>query len=177
MVSFVERFLFRVNRNEEIAPDIRYAAYVAIHKLFVYQAGRMLGVPRLQLLLHDLHKLTPSEWTPYVNSFYRKKSPRRKDGGYDPNKVSAEFDYAWLHHQKTMGKHHWQFWLLPLDDGGFKALEMPEKYVIEMVADWMGAGKAINGRWDVGDWYRANRDKMILHPKTRNQVNALLGVT
>jgi hypothetical protein len=37
-----------------------------------------------------------------------------------------------------------------------KALPMPEKFVREMVADWMGAGRAITGRWDVNDWYRPN---------------------
>lgn len=55
-----------------------------------------------------------------------------------------------------------------------RALPMPEAYVREMVADWMGAGRAITGRWDVAEWYKKNRDNMVLHPDTRTRVEALL---
>lgn len=46
-------------------------------------------------------------------------------------------------------------------------LEMPEKYVREMVADWYGAGRAISGNWEAYKWYRENRSKIQLHPATR----------
>lgn len=46
-------------------------------------------------------------------------------------------------------------------------LPMPEKYVREMVADWMGAGRAYTGSWDdLPKWLEQNAEKMILHPKT-----------
>lgn len=93
----------------------------------------------------------------------------------DPNAVSDAFDRAWLHHQKVGGKHHWQYWILPLDDGGFRALEMPDRYRREMVADWRGAGKAITGTDDVLPWYAANRDRMILHDNTRAWVEGTIG--
>lgn len=54
------------------------------------------------------------------------------------------------------------------------ALRMPERLVREMVADWMGAGRAITGRWEVGVWYAANADKMVLHVATRARVEELL---
>ena len=144
------------------------------HKWFVLLEGRKLGVALGQLLLHDWQKFTPAEWTPYVRTFYGPApSPRRADGGYDPNAVSDAFDRAWLHHQKVGGKHHWQYWVLPLDDGGVRALAIPERYVREMVADWRGAGRAL-GKPDTAAWYAVNRDNMSLHPETRARVEALL---
>ena len=53
-------------------------------------------------------------------------------------------------------------------------LEMPERYAREMVADWMGAGRAISGKWEAADWYRRNYDAIQLHPHTREFVNRLL---
>jgi hypothetical protein len=51
---------------------------------------------------------------------------------------------------------------------------MPEPLVREMVADWMGAGRAITGTWDVAGWYAKNRERMVLHPETRARVEALI---
>jgi hypothetical protein len=157
-----------------MSAHLKYFWYVLRHKFFVYVEGRKLGVARLQLLLHDWQKFTPAEWTPYVRTFYGpKESPRRADGGYDPNAVSDAFDRAWLHHQKVGGKHHWQYWVLPLDDGGFKALAIPERYLREMLADWRGAGRAL-GKPDTAAWYAVNRHNMVLHSTAREWVEAHL---
>jgi hypothetical protein len=46
-------------------------------------------------------------------------------------------------------------------------LPMPECYVREMVADWLGAGRAYTGTWDgLPEWLKGNAGKMILHPDT-----------
>lgn len=49
-------------------------------------------------------------------------------------------------------------------------IKMPDKYVKEMLADWIGAGMAIHGKNDVKSWYKANKDNMILHPETRQWI-------
>lgn len=95
-----------------------YLKYVARHKLYVYQAGRELGVGRLQLLIHDWHKITPGEWSPYVQKFYGGRYPTEADAlmvyplyiGPTKESVAQDFDLAWLKHQKR-GKHHWQWWI------------------------------------------------------------------
>jgi hypothetical protein len=51
---------------------------------------------------------------------------------------------------------------------------MPRKYVLEMVADWTGAGRAISGRKDWRPWYRENAGRLRLHPQTRAMVEAML---
>lgn len=167
-----------MSRLSRLRPHWLYLKYVLRHKRFVYQEGRALGLSRFQLLIHDWQKFTPTEWFPYVETFFgNKPSPRRKDGGYDPNAVSTKFDYAWLHHQTVGGKHHWQYWCLPLDTGGLRALPMPDKYRREMVADWRGAGRAISGSNDSISWYSANRSNMTLHPETREWVEREIGWT
>ena len=89
--------------------------------------------------------------------------------------VDAAFDRAWLHHQHA-NPHHWQHWVLREDSGAVKALPMPEHFVREMVADWMGAGRAITGKWEAAEWYTKNAGKMTLHPDTRARVESLLGI-
>ena len=51
---------------------------------------------------------------------------------------------------------------------------MPRRYALEMVADWMGAGRAITGRWECAEWYAKNREKIVLHENTRRLVDGIL---
>lgn len=53
-------------------------------------------------------------------------------------------------------------------------LEMPERYAIEMVADWAGAGRAITGRWEVAEWYKREQGNIGLHERTRAYVEQLI---
>jgi hypothetical protein len=138
----------------------RYAWYVARHKWFVLTECYKLGIP-LQGALHDLSKLLPDEFIPYMEFFY---------GG---GKNKDAFDLAWNHHQKR-NKHHHQYWVLREDSSKVKVLEMPMHYRKEMLADWRGAGKA-QGKPNTKEWYVANRDKMVLGPETRSWVEEQLG--
>lgn len=147
---------------------LRYASYVLRHKWFVFVAGRRTGAPLWRLIVHDWSKLTAAEWSPYVRSFYGPWSYKDR-----PADVVATFDAAWLHHQHA-NPHHWQHWVLREDSGATKVLPIPERIVREMVADWMGAGRAITGRWEVASWYAANRDKILLAEETRGLVDALV---
>jgi len=58
----------------------------------------------------------------------------------------------------------------------FGALPMPERYILEMVADWRGAGRAY-GKNDTIAWYLNHHDNQIMHPDTRARVEHLLGIT
>jgi hypothetical protein len=113
-------------------------------------------------LVHDFSKFLPSEWFPYAEAFYLPHGQSRYQ-------ESEAFNVAWNNHQKR-NKHHWQYWLITWDRGETEPLEMPHDFTREMVADWMGAGRAINGRWEVREWYNKNKDKIKLHPITREWV-------
>lgn len=58
--------------------------------------------------------------------------------------------------------------------GDRECLAMPYGYLREMIADWMGAGRAITGKWEVGEWYKKNRNNILLHPDSRILVEGLL---
>jgi hypothetical protein len=146
-------------------PHLEYASYVARHKWFVFFAGLKTRAPLWRLLIHDWSKLSPAEWGPYVRSFYGRAGRTAE--------VRAAFNAAWLHHQHR-NPHHWQHWVLREDDGDTRALPIPDKLVREMVADWMGAGRAITGEWEVASWYAANRSKILLAFETREAAEALI---
>jgi uncharacterized protein DUF5662 len=143
----------------------RYLWYVLRHKWYVFRACLVLRVPLHQAIIHDWQKFTPTEWRPYVETFYAPDG----SGRYQP---SLAFDRAWLHHQHY-GPHHWQYWILREDSGGIKALEMPKRFAREMVADWIGAGLAL-GKPDTEQWYLANKEKIVLHDSTRYLVTQLI---
>ncbi len=136
-----------------------YLKYVLRHKWFVLVASRRISASLWRALIHDLSKFRPSEWGPYARTFYA-------DDGSKQYKPSPEFDHAWLLHQHR-NPHHWQHWVLSEDSGRVKVLDMPVKFVDEMVADWMGAGRAITGKWEYKEWYEKNKGKMLLAPRTQ----------
>lgn len=84
-------------------------------------------------------------------------------------RVSYAFDRAWLKHQHR-NDHHWQHWTLRQDSGEVKPLYIPVQPCLEMVADWLGAGRAITGSWEADTWYQKNRDVIVLHEMTRPTV-------
>lgn len=153
-----------------------YLKAVLRHKWFVYQEGRKLGLGRLRLIVHDWDKFLPFMLMAYTHTFYNpdgsKRNIRDKTGYYDAARIGGDFDKAWLLHQKR-NKHHWQWWVLPLDDGGFKCLPMSSNDRLEMLADWRGAGRAY-GNPDTKAWYLSNKDKMQLHPETREWIEMQL---
>lgn len=155
---------------------LRYLSYVVRHKWFVLLAGLRTGAPLWRLVIHDWSKFTPSEWLPYVDYFYRGggvAAHASKGGRYDPADGPVAFNVAWLRHQHR-NPHHWQHWILREDDGGTLALRMPEHFAREMVADWMGAGRAQGHGDDVRQWFATNSHRIVLHPATRRLVEILV---
>lgn len=151
-------------------------------------AGLHLGVPIGRLIAHDNSKFSDAEWWAYVAWMY--DSPdgtttywrdHARDFRHDEEAQlrRRRFERAWRHHW-VANPHHWEHWahMLPngllleparLDDPS----PMPETFVREMVADWIGAGY-VQGKRDIVGWYLANADRMRLHPDTRRLVMQLM---
>lgn len=110
---------------------------------------------------HDASKRCPDEYKAYDSYFYGDKD-------------EDDFNYAWLLHIHR-NSHHWQHWVLVNDEDGIVALEMPEEYVLEMVADWWSFSWRSGNLREVFGWYEDHKDKMILHPNTRELVESVLG--
>jgi hypothetical protein len=161
----------------------KYLRYVLRHRWFV-----MVECFKVSLywrgISHDLSKFRPSEFIPYARFFYGSSKPKRDTTGYykPTDTGDNKFDFAWLLHQKV-NDHHWQWWILPEDEGGIKILPMTDDAVIEMVCDWVGAGKAQGylspkeaPMQECQRWYEKNKAKMQLHPSTRKTVEYILSV-
>lgn len=164
---------------------IQYLRALLRHKYYVFQAGRKVGgIPLFRLIIHDWSKFLPSEFLPYARKFYGAFPKDHNDvgvrnywytGRLQPQ-VDAEFDVAWLHHLH-LNPHHHQHWVLRQDEDGTKRLPMPETYVREMVADWMGASRAYTGSWDMTNWLSDNLQKNVepnLHPATAHHLATVL---
>lgn len=161
-----------------------YLSYVVRHKWFVFLACCRMGVP-FAGIVHDWSKFLPSEWRPYAEKFYGNRErfealdaigefgcAELAPFGYF---VQDRFNVAWNLHQKR-NPHHWQFWLVTMDSGQTFPVPMPDRYRREMLADWIGAGRAITGRYETAAWYRKNRERIMLHSETRVWVDEKLGV-
>lgn len=142
-------------------PHLKYLRYVLRHKWFVGIECFKVGL-YWRGLTHDWHKFLPSEWAPYVHYFYGERD-------------EEAFDFAWLQHQKR-ADHHWQWWMLPEDEGGTKILPMAPQAWLEMLCDWCGVSRTFgHGDWKATlKWYQTNKEKIKLHPDTRNWVEMYL---
>jgi len=129
----------------------------------VFKAGRLLRVPLWRLVIHDYSKFSKAEWTPYANRFFGTEEEKTLN--------PSEFHQAWLHHLHN-NPHHWEHWITPTrpDD----PLRMPDNFVREMVADWLGAGRGITGKWDLTEWYVTYQHRHKLHSDVKPRVLDLL---
>lgn len=153
---------------------LKYAWLTIKHKWFVAMAGISLRVPIWRLVIHDLSKFGPSELFAYGRQFFGDKG--------DPE----GFEKAWLHHQ-NVNLHHWEYWVSRSghnrgavsgnDYHEPSPIPMPETYIREMIADWMGASKAYTGGWQMGEWLSKNLWRMNLHPDTYRIVQFLIPIT
>ena len=157
----------------------KYDEYLRAHREAVAKCYELLtGCPlplfngRGKPIGHDASKFSKEEYQAYDEYFY---PPVGSEVGEDPVRAEA-FDRAWLHHQNH-NPHHWQYWcLINDDDGKAVPLEMPANYAYEMVADWGSFAYRVRKGQNLRDWYAANRDKMMLHKKTRRLVEALVEI-
>ena len=162
-----------------IKRHVAYGAYLLRHKWFVTIECFRHGLI-WRGLVHDLSKFRPSEWFPYAGYFYAPDGKPREGvrvnsaGYYKPTDIGdAAFELGVLAHRHR-NKHHWQWWVQLEDNGWTKVLQMPIKYVEEMICDWMGAERAQGFGRDIRPWYEKNKDKMKMHPVTQYDVGLFL---
>jgi hypothetical protein len=153
---------------------LNYLRYLVRHKYYVGIECFKRGLIWLGII-HDLSKFSHHEFTQYADKFYGDKDP----DGNSSLAVELRFDLAFHHHVHN-NPHHWEYWLkYSKKSGVIFPYRMPEKYVQEMIADWVGTGKSINGRKKGGmeetrKWYLDNRKYMKLHPDTERRVEELI---
>lgn len=163
----------------------KYLVYVARHKWYVGVECLRQGL-WLRALTHDWSKLRWSEFKAYTEWFYGDYGLDSFVGSMKGSLRKEAYDIAWLKHQHR-NSHHWQHWILRMDDEGTHTLQMSEKDAIEMVCDWIGMKKMFGDKKvartsaecknQATNWFIAHKNNIILHPSTRAQVRRLLDIT
>ena len=162
---------------------IRYYEEVVIpHKKHVFVAlmqlrndiidGEFLNDAEIDLLLtqavlHDLSKFTIAE-DGYINKFIA--SPDTEI--LDPIKVKRDFKYAWMHHIKV-NAHHPEYWIMFDDTQQVnKVMNMPDRFIAEMLADWIGAGQSYETDWK--EYLTDHYSKKIISTETDAKLRVLI---
>lgn len=158
----------------EISRD-KYLDYISEHIRNVKKAwqevqSNLTGLDEYQLSViddlvenHDKSKYSESEFNHYRNYFFP----------YDgEEKSEAAFKKAWCHHIRE-NKHHWNHWVV-VDADGTYAIEMPFKYIFEMLLDW----KAMSYKFGntVQSYYARNKLKMVLHENTIKTIEKWINI-
>jgi len=152
-----------------------YANSLNRHIINVTEAGKTIGVPQEQLVIHDQSKWSEEEFPYYARKFFGGEAP------INAERIPNDFAAAWLHHMNH-NQHHWQYWIFP---DGFTpkgsdveagVIEMPRRFALEMVADWMGSSKTYTGSWDMQSWLWENMPHIRVHSRTAEYLREVLDV-
>lgn len=120
--------------------------------------------------MHDKSKYSDVEFIPYLNHFY----PQDGSNVSDNDKDDPEFDTAWLMHIHS-NPHHWQYWTLIRDSGGKLGIDIPIKYVLEMLCDWHSFS-ALYPESTAYKWFNDNKSKMTFSDNTLKLINKYIKV-
>ena len=134
------------------------------HKYWVFHYAVRLRIP-IRGFFHDFSKFHPTEFFESVIYYTGTSSP------IDECKKVNGYSGAWMHH-KGHNKHHYEYWQDNFDNGGVP-LCMPYKETIEMLCDYLGAGKAYNGRnftfKKEYEWWKVKSSKpLAMHEVQKN---------
>ena len=144
------------------------------HKWYVFLACKDCGII-CRGIKHDLSKLSPTEFFEYAENYTVGRSP------VDIAKEKYGYCKAWLHH-RGRNTHHWEYWIDNLGTYENKPCKIPNKYVLEMICDWLGAGivyskqKVDNNKpyKEPLEYYNKFINQRIFHKETQIQIEKIL---
>lgn len=146
--------------------------YTLKHKWYVAIECFKRGL-YIEAITHDISKFKYSEFKAYAEFYFN------EDGTNKPvtTKIVPSIDafVKALHLHQSTNKHHWQYWVMPTNNHDLAPIEMPRKYVEELICDWIGAGKA-KGTPDNKAWYLERKDQLVLHKNTRRIIEDWLNL-
>ncbi len=139
------------------------------HRFLVMKLCFKLGL-YWQGLTHDLSKYSFFEFFTSVKYYTGIKSP------IDKEIKEKGYSSCWLHH-KGRNKHHWQYWT-DFYRGEVVYIEMPLKYIKEMVADRIAACMVYQKETYQSDsalkFYLNSKERLFIPPKTSEKLNYYL---
>lgn len=171
--------MIKVSRLKEIS---EYDKYLSEHRANVMKGFKWIRIYLPELITryngdalelewqicadHDESKSNADEHNAYDRYFY---------GGNRSYQVVKDFNYAWLRHIHR-NPHHWQYWVLINDDPneGEIIMDMPYKYILEMICDWWSFSWKEDDLRKIFEWYDEHKDYIKLSDKTRKTVEGIL---
>ena len=125
-----------------------------------------------QGLTHDLSKYSPTEFKAGMKYFQGTRSPNaaeREEKGYSE---------AWMHH-KGRNRHHYEYWTdMNRQTRRYESVEMPRKYLVEMVMDRRAACRVYEGKNYKDDsalnYFLRSLERELMNPETRRQLAHIL---
>lgn len=146
---------------------------ITTHKKTVMEGCFKVGLYK-QGLLHDLSKLSPTEFLVGVKYYQGNRSPNNAE------REQVGYSSAWLHH-KGRNKHHYEYWIdysVKAIKGGMAPAPMPTKYVVEMFMDRVAASKTYDKENYTDShplrYFLSGKGKEMMHPETRALLLKLL---
>ena len=141
------------------------------HKLLVMKYCFECGLYE-QGLAHDLSKYSPTEFIPGCIYYQGDHSPNEAE------RAARGYSSAWLHH-KGRNKHHFEYWTdINPATRQYEPVEMPRKYLAEMVMDRIAACKTYQGAayTDASPlvYLDRARESSCVNPATFRQLHFLL---
>ena len=141
------------------------------HRHLVMRGCFQVGLIR-QGLLHDLSKYSPAEFWTGVRYFQGNRSPNSAE------RDAVGYSTAWMHH-KGRNMHHYEYWTdLDTVKDAYVPVEMPSRYLAEMMMDWIAACKTYEKeKYTDGSalaYFQNTYEASLLHPETARKLELLL---
>ena len=112
--------------------------------------------------MHDMSKFSPTEFFESVRYYQGTSSP------IDACKADKGYSNAWFHH-RGRNRHHWEYWVDDFQQGMIPK-KIPFRFVLEMICDFLGAGRAYSGKAftikSEYDWWQNKRTVVVMHADT-----------
>jgi hypothetical protein len=149
---------------------IKHFLTICRHKRWVFHYACKAGIP-WRGFWHDFSKFSPVEFWEGVKYYQGSRSP------IDACKEAKGWSKAWFHH-RGRNSHHYEYWVDNFDNGGV-ALKMPFKDAVELLCDYLAAGRAYMGKnfsyaaeyeW----WLKKSAKPIRMHPHTKTFITLVL---
>ena len=159
--------------HESTVADTQYRHYLESHRAGVREYYEKVLRPVLHqegISHQDMSEIEMLIETHDASKYGEEEFGAYRDYFYDPehhSRSSEAFNLAWLHHQNH-NPHHWQYWVLinDVDEPQVHPLDMPFKYIMELLCDWASAGRHYGNT--AYSWYQQQKDKLIITDRTRD---------
>lgn len=141
------------------------------HRFLVMCGCFRVGLIR-QGLTHDLSKYSPTEFWAGARYYQGTRSPNTAE------REAKGYSEAWMHH-KGRNRHHYEYWTdMNRQTKCYESIEMPRKYLVEMVMDRRAACMTYQGKayTDASalNYFMGSRERELMHPNTRRQLEFIL---